>query len=64
MELILWGIPKGETDSLYAQVLYTQAKTEADIERIKALASKDGWHSFSIQRIDGTIPDFGKGVSK
>ena len=60
-EMILWGIPSGQTDALYAQVLYTQAKSVADIERIKQIAAKDGWHSFSVQVLGG-VPNFTKGV--
>ena len=57
-EMILWGIPSGQTDALYAQVLYTQAKSDADIERIKQIAAKDGWHSFSVQVLGGSMPKF------
>lgn len=60
-EMILWGIPKGQTDALYAQVLYTQAKSDTDIERIKQIAARDGWHSFSVQFLGG-VPNFSKGV--
>jgi hypothetical protein len=61
IEYVLWGMPKGSTDRLDEKVLYTQAKTEADIERIKALASADGWHSFRVQILDlDVLPDFGK----
>lgn len=59
-ELILWATPAGQTDPLYEKPIYTQGKTDADIERVKALAAKDGWHSFRVQVIDGSIPDFTK----
>lgn len=51
-EYVLWGIPKGETDALHAQVLYTQGKTPADVERVKRLAAREGWHSFRVQVLD------------
>jgi hypothetical protein len=51
-ELILWGVPKGKKDQLHAQILYTQAKSSADVERVKAAASKDGWHSFRVQKLN------------
>lgn len=58
-ERILWGTPKGETDPLHERVLYTQAKTDADIERVKRIAAADGWHSFRVQLLDlDTPPDF------
>ncbi len=55
-EYILWGIPRGQTDHLHAQVLYTQGKTIADVERIKKLAKADGWHSFRVQVLDTSKP--------
>lgn len=51
-ELILWGVPKGKKDQLHAQILSTQAKSSADVERVKAAASKDGWHSFRVQKLN------------
>lgn len=58
MELILWGRPQGSDDAIDDQPLYTQGKTMADVERVKAIAAKDGWHSFHVQTIDGSLPDF------
>ena len=64
-ELILWGLPKGSTDAIEEKVLCTTAKTPADIERIKAIASSDGWHSFRVQVLDlDVVPDFGATVRK
>lgn len=60
-EYILWGIPKGETDHLYAQILYTQGKTPQDVEQVKALAAKEGWHTFRVQVLNLSQPfDAGK----
>jgi len=66
-EWVLWGLPRGKRDHIDAQILYTQAKNEADIERVKALAKKDGWHSFRVQVLDLSKPfnasaAFGKAV--
>ena len=55
-EIILWGIPQGETDPLYEKVLYTKGKTMADVERVKAIAARDGWHTFRVQTIDLSQP--------
>ena len=55
-EWVLWGLPRGKRDPLDAQILYTQAKSEADVERVKRLAAKDGWHSFRVQVIDLSKP--------
>jgi hypothetical protein len=62
-EYVLWGTPKGSNDPIDEKVLYTQGKTEADIERVKGLAAKEGWHSFRVQVLDlGAKPDFTKGL--
>lgn len=64
-EFILWGLPKGETDPLHQQILYTQGKSMSDVERVKGLASKEGWHSFKVQIIDLSQPfDAGKAFRK
>jgi hypothetical protein len=59
-EIHIWGLPKGETDRLYEQVLSTQCKTADEIERIKSRASQDGWHGFRVVNWDGSPPDFTK----
>ena len=63
-ELILWGIPAGSNDAIDAVILCTQAKTQADIEQVKVAAARDGFHSFTVQTIDGTLPDFAGTVVK
>jgi hypothetical protein len=55
-EIVIWGLPAGETDRLHESVLSTQCKTEADIENLKARAAKDGWHSFRVTEFDPTLP--------
>ncbi len=58
-ELILWGIPQGSNDAIDEKVLFTKALSWADIEHVKAIASKDGWHSFRVQVLDlEAMPDF------
>jgi len=57
-EIILWGLPAGETDPIHQVILSTQCQSQADAERIKKQAAADGWHSFRIQVIDGSKPDF------
>lgn len=66
-EWVLWGLPRGKRDRIHERILYTQAKSEADVERVKALAAKDGWHSFRVQTLDLSKPfnasaAFGKAV--
>jgi hypothetical protein len=62
--ILLYGIPKGETERYTESLLYTQGKTMADIEHVKTIASRDGWHSFRIAYSDGSPPDFTGTVKK
>jgi hypothetical protein len=56
VEMILWARPAGQTDALYEQPIYTQGRTMEDIERVKKLASKEGWHTFRVQKLDLSKP--------
>ena len=56
VSLTLWARPKGQTDALYEQPIYTVGRTMEDVERVKKLAAKDGWHTFRVQRIDLSKP--------
>lgn len=51
-EIVLWGIAKGETEAWKEQVLYTKATNMNDIDKVRAIAAKDGWHSFRVSVID------------
>jgi len=55
-EMVLWARPAGKTNALYEEPIYTQGRTMEDIERVKKLAAKDGWHTFRVQRIDLSEP--------
>lgn len=60
-EYVLWGLPQGSTDHIDARVLATDNRPlayAARFEQIKELAARDGWHTFRVQAIDGTLPDF------
>lgn len=59
----LWGIPKGEKDALYEQILSSRCNTREQIQKIIALARKDGFHSFRVTENDGEIPDFSKAIN-
>lgn len=57
-ELVMWGIPAGKTER-YEEVLLLTNATSETIERVKVLASNDGFHSFRVAEIDlSTPPDF------
>ena len=57
-ETVLYGIPKGSTERYEEVLLLTNATPEL-IEKVKALAAKDGFHSFRVAVIDlSEPPDF------
>ena len=56
-EFALWGIPAGESDALHARVL-TLTTSPDHLEAVKAIASRDGWHSFTVQAM--AAPDFAR----
>jgi hypothetical protein len=57
--LIVWGLPAGETDRAHEVLLAETCRTDADVERVKAAAGRDGWHGFRVSRFtEGDMPDF------
>ena len=63
-ETVLYGLPRGATER-YEEVLLLTNATPERIERVKALVSKDGFHSFRVAVIDlSTPPDFGGTIQK
>lgn len=66
-ETLIYGLPRGERERYTEQLLYGGGlKLSKDqIERVKAAASADGWHSFRIVDFDPTAkPDFSKAVKR
>lgn len=62
-EFLLYGIPKGETER-YTESLLAVRATLASAESVKAIAAKDGFHSFRIAGFNGDAPDFIAAISK
>lgn len=59
-EILLYGIPPGETERYTEALLATTCKTAADVERVKTVAGNAGYHGFRIAYFDGLPPDFTK----
>lgn len=55
-EYVLWGRPAGSDDALDEKVLLSKGSSMEDVERVKQVASKDGWHSFRVQTLDLSEP--------
>lgn len=54
--LVLWALPKGETDRLHERPI--AEGSEERLAKIRPLAAADGWHGFRFQWIDGSTPNF------
>jgi len=63
MEILIYGLEKGETRDYMETLLATKCKTPSDIEKIKAAASAAGFHSFRVTTYDGAAPNFEKAVN-
>ena len=64
IEYVMWGIPKGSTERYDEVVLLSDASDAARVEKVKQLATQDGFHSFRIAGINMTeIPDFAKTIA-
>lgn len=62
-ELVLWGLPAGETER-WKEVLLTSG-TAARVAQIREIAARDGFHSFREARVNLTVaPDFGATVRR
>jgi len=64
-ETVIYALAAGETRRAYEDIICAPGRTLTadEIERVKAAASADGWHSFRVWGWDGSAPDFSKGVS-
>ena len=57
----VWGLPAGETERWTETLLAESCRNDADVARVVAAASADGWHSFRVARIDlSRRPDFSR----
>jgi hypothetical protein len=63
MEIIIYGLPKGETRDYMEDILAnfeSSANDQANIEKVKAVASAQGFHSFRVATFNWEKPDFAK----
>lgn len=60
-EYILYGLRAGDSER-YKEELLTVRHTTKDIEFIKTVAAKDGFHSFRVATFKGKPPDFAKTI--
>jgi hypothetical protein len=63
MEILVYGLEKGEARDYMETLLATNCKNAQDIEKVKAAAAAAGFHSFRVTTYDGTAPNFAKAVN-
>jgi len=64
-EILVYALPSGETERYTEVLLSTQCKNEADIDKLKVKAKRDGFHSFRITTFtQGTVPNFAATLQK
>ena len=61
-EILIYGLECGETRDYMENLLSTNCKSAEDIEKVKAAAAAQGWHSFRIAYYNGEAPNFAKAV--
>ena len=62
-QILVYGLPADETERYTESLLAETCRTQADIDKVKAAAGKDGWHSFRVATWNGEAPDFTKVIA-
>lgn len=65
-EILIYGLELGETRCYMESLLANFPKTDnaaENIEKVKAAASAQGWHSFRIAYYNGEPPNFAAAIA-
>jgi hypothetical protein len=65
-EIIIYGLPCGEKRDYMEDILANFPATDkanANIEKVKAAAATQGWHSFRIAYYNGEPPNFAAAIA-
>lgn len=62
-QILIYGLPQGESRDYMEQLLATNCRNVSDVERVKAAATAEGWHSIRVTTWDGSAPNFVKAVA-
>lgn len=65
-EIIIYGLPCGESRDYMEDILANFPSTDnaaANIEKVKAAAAAQGWHSFRIAYYNGEPPNFAAAIA-
>lgn len=63
-EILIYALREGVTERYEEEIISFHCKTDADIARVKAAASAEGWHSFRVAYFSpGEKPDFTRALA-
>ena len=62
-ETLIYALSSGDNMSWQEQLISSQCKNEADVQKVIAAASADGWHSFRIAYFNGEAPNFAAAIN-
>ena len=62
-QILIYGLPHGETRDYMEQLLATNCRNASDVDRVKTVATAEGWHSIRVTTWDGSAPNFVKTVT-
>lgn len=65
-EILIYGLEHGETRDYMESLLANFPKTDnsaVNIEKVKAAAAAQGWHSFRIAYYNGEPPNFSAAIA-
>jgi hypothetical protein len=57
-EILVYGLPKGETETWKEDLLASNCRDLNDVEKVKQAASQAGWHSFRVATFNWEMPNF------
>jgi hypothetical protein len=61
--ILVYGLERGEARDYMESLLASNCRDARDVEKVKAAASAEGWHSFRVATYNGEAPNFAKAVN-
>ena len=62
-ETLIYALSSGDNQSWQEQLISSQCKSDADVQKVIAAATNDGWHSFRIAYFNGEAPNFAAAIN-
>ena len=62
-ETLIYALAANDRADWQEQLISSRCKNEADVKKVIAAASADGWHSFRVAYFNGEAPNFAATVN-